>query len=223
MATIVMPEGSVVQIPRWVIDHASFLKWVRSGEVPEDVRLGFIRGDVWIENMPERATAHNRIKTAVSRVVDGLVVRNKLGIFFGDGMMYTSESEGFSCCPDGMFASRATIDAKRVWLTGSKRSGEETELVGTPDLMIEVVSHSSELKDTEWYMTWYWNAGIPEYWVIDGRVGPPDWTVYRRGPRGYRPVRPSDGWTKSKSLGHAYRFVPAEKILGKQTYDFEYR
>ncbi len=131
--------------------------------------------------MPERAFAHNKIKTLISRVVDGLVVKNKLGVFFGDGMMFTSESEEFSCYPDGMFASQKTIDANGVWLAGSKKSGEETELVGTADLMIEVVSRTSELKDTEWYMIWYWNAGIAEYWVIDAREGLPEWTAYRRG------------------------------------------
>jgi len=215
-------EGRV-RVPEGIVNHKAFLKWIRSGAVPEDVRVGYIRDDVWIETMPERGIAHNRIKTAVARVVDGLVVRNQLGVFFGDGMMYTSESQGFSCLPDGLFASRATIDAGRVWLAGSKKSDEETELVGTPDLTIEVVSLSSEVKDTEWYMTWYWNAGIAEYWVIDARAGKPEWKLFHRGPRGYRPVRQTNGWLASSVLGYSFRFIPGDKLFGKQTYDFEYR
>lgn len=35
-------------------------------------------------------------------------------------------------------------------------------MVGTSDLVVEVVSATTEDKDTEWLMSAYHNAGIPE-------------------------------------------------------------
>jgi Uma2 family endonuclease len=223
MATTVVTADGKLSIPNWVVDHKSFLRWIRSGAVSEDVRVGYVRDAVWVYSMPERLFAHTKIKTLVSGVLDRLVRKNHLGVYFGDGALFTSETEHFSCVPDGIFVSRATIDAGRVWLSGSKRSAEETELVGCPDLTIEVVSRSSVWKDTDWYMTWYWNAGIEEYWLIDARKASIDFTIHRRDAKGYHPVRKVGGWTKSPVLGYSFRFVTGEKIMGKQDYDFEYR
>ena len=177
-------EEGEVRVPAWVVDHPSFLKWLRSGAVPEAVRIGYIRDEVWVEPMPERAFAHNQIKTLVASVLMPLVTQAELGAYFGDGMTFTSEAEDFTCFPDGIFVSQESIDAGRVRLTGGKRGRQDTELVGVPDLVVEVVSDGSVDKDTEWLLSKYWNAGIAEYWLIDGRSGPPRFTLYRHGPKG---------------------------------------
>jgi hypothetical protein len=81
----------------------------------------------------------------------------------------------------------------------------------------------SEFKDTEWLMSGYWNAGVGEYWVIDGRQGPVRFSVYRRGPKGFVAVRKSGGWVRSTVFGKLFRFTPSEKLLGKQDYQLDVR
>ncbi|MDB5310100.1 MAG: hypothetical protein JWO38_4302 [Gemmataceae bacterium] len=220
--TVRTVEGEV-RVPAWVVDHPSFLKWLRSGAVPEEVRIGYIRDEVWIEPIPERAYAHNQIKTLVASVLMPLVTGNDLGVYFGDGMTFTNEEEGFTCIPDGIFGSRESIDAGRVRLTGGKRGHQDAELVGIPDLIVEVVSDSSVDKDTEWLMSKYWNAGIPEYWLIDGRSGPLRFALYRHGAKGYVAVRKSEGWARSVVLARSFRFAPGKKQMGHATYQLEVR
>lgn len=210
-------------VPPWVVDHPSFLRWFRSGEVPDDARLTYVNERLWVDPMAERAFSHNKIKMAVAHVVFGLVEEHKLGQFFVDGMAYTNDDEQFTTYPDGMFVSRESIDAERVWLTGGERSAGDTEVVGVPDLVVEVVSPNSEDKDTVWLMAKYWAAGIPEYWLIDARTGPLTFTIHRRGPDDYRAVRRVGGWAKSAVLGRSFRFVPGDKAMGHPTYAFEMR
>lgn len=215
--------GGKLHIPGWVIDHASFLRWLRTADIPEGVPVGFLNGDVWVDVMPERAFAHNRIKTAVAATLDSLVAAEKLGAYFGDGMLFTSKEAGFTTAPDGLFVSNTMMEAGRVWLTGAKEGEEDTQLHGTPDLVIEVVSDGSEFKDTEWLMSGYWNAGVGEYWLIDARKEPLRFAVHRRGPKGFVAVRKSSSWVRSPLLGKSFRFTPSAKLLGKQDYRLEVR
>lgn len=223
MAKLQIREFGEIHVPTWVVDHSSFLKWLRSGAVPEDVRVGFINNEVWVETMPERAFAHNQIKSLLPEVLNPIARENRSGVFFGDGMTFTSEEGGFTTVPDGIFVCRKTIDEGRVQLTGGKRSNHDTELTGKPDLVVEVVSDSSEFKDTEWLLANYWNAEVSEYWLIDGREEPLRFTIYRRGEKGFVAVRRSEGWSRSPTLGRAFRFVEGPEEMGFATYRFEVR
>ncbi len=215
--------GGGVRIPQGITTHAAFLKWFRSDAAPDDLPVGWVMDEVWVELMAERAFAHNKIKTQLARVLDGLVEDNHLGIYFGDGMAYTNEPEQFTSVPDGMFVSREAIDAGRVRLTGGEQSQGDTELVGVPDLVIEVVSPSSVDKDTAWLVAKYWAAGVPEYWVIDARAEPLRFSLYRHRKDGYSAARKTDGWAASPVLGRSFRFVPGEPAMGHPTYRFEMR
>lgn len=213
-----------VEIPAWIVDHPSFLRWLRSGVLPDEVWVGYINGSVWVETMAERAYAHNRLKTAVSTVLFPFVEDNHLGEFFGDGMTFTSTAAGITTVPDGIFVSRAGIDARRVELRGGVDSEQDTELVGTADLVIEVVSPSSVDKDTEWLMSRYHDAGVAEYWLVDGREEPLRFSIYRRGPKGYTAVRRAAGWLRSPTFGRSFRFVSAgARMGGHNSYRFEMR
>ena len=215
--------GGEVHIPGWIDGHDAFLRWLRSADIPDHVRVGYVNGRCWVDAMAERAIAHNRVKTIVAGTVDGVVRDGKLGVYFGDGMLFTSKVGKFSTYPDGMFISNDAVSAGRVWLAGAKEGEEDTQLLGTPDLVIEVVSDGSEDKDTEWLMSGYWNAGVSEYWLIDARRGPLRFTIYRRRPKGFVAVRKADGWARSPSLGKAFRFAPGTKVFGKQDYVLDAR
>lgn len=209
------------RVPEHLTTHKKFLQWLAETEIPEELRIGFAMGELWVEVMPERAFAHNRIKTALAGVISPIVEAGGMGVYFGDGMLFTSTKAKFSVYPDGMFVSQASIDDGRVWLTGAKEGEEDTELRGSPDLTIEVVSDTSEDKDTEWLMGRYWDAGVQEYWIVDARKEPVKFAIHRRGPKGFSSVRKSGGWTPSPLLARSFRFVPGQMVFGKRQYRFE--
>jgi Uma2 family endonuclease len=220
---ILYVQDEKLEVPVWVIDHSSFLEWIRSGAVPESLRVGYINGHVWIDTMTERAYAHNRLKAWITAILLPLIEDNNLGAFYTDGMLFTCIEENFSTVPDGIFASRRTIDSGGIQLTGGKGGHKDTELIGTPDLMIEVVSDNSEDKDMDWLKSKYWDAGIREYWLVDGRQERMKFTIYRHRPQGFVAVRKIEGWTRSEVLERSFRFVSGAKQLGYNTYRFEVR
>jgi heat-inducible transcriptional repressor len=58
-------------------------------------------------------------------------------------------------------------------------------------MVLEVVSPSSVVKDTEWLMSRYHEAGVREYWLIDARgEGDPAFTIYRRAAKEFVAVAP---------------------------------
>ncbi len=221
MPTVVLRASTAFPIPHGLDTHRKFLDWLAVADVPEEVRVGFINGDVWVDTMSERAFAHNRVKMAVGEVLGPLVRSERLGVYFGDGMTYSAEHADFTSVPDGIFVSRVTMDAGRVELKGAKPGENDTRLVGVPDLTVEVVSDHSVFKDTEWLMSGYWNAGVAEYWLIDARRTEPMFRIHRRTAKGYSAVRPVDGWVKSPVFGRAFRFVAGEVLLSKREYYFE--
>lgn len=222
MAKLRLREFGEIRVPAWVVDHPSFLKWLRSGAVPEDIKIGYINNEVWTDTEPESAFSHNAVRVEVGCALSD-IADDQAGLYFGAGMTFTSMAGGFTAVPDGIFVCRESIDTGRVTLTGGRRSHHDTELVGTPDLVIEIVSDSSVYKDTEWLMANYWNAEVAEYWVVDGRTEPLQFTVYRRGEKGFVAVRRAEGWSRSPTLGKSFRFVAGPEEMGFSTYRLEVR
>ena len=85
-------------------------------------------------------------------------------------------------------------------------------------MVLEVISPSSEEKDTEIMPRLYWQAGIPEYWLIDVRGDRLDFRILRRGARGYTAVRPRGGWVKSAVFDRSFRLERRIDALGYPEY-----
>jgi Uma2 family endonuclease len=85
------------------------------------------------------------------------------------------------------------------------KEGGFVELQGSPDMVLEVLSKSSEKKDRVLLKTAYWEAGILEYWLVDARKEPLQLDTFRCGPRGYIATRRQDGWVKSALFGKEFR------------------
>ena len=124
-----------------------------------------------------------------------------------------------------MFVSNASLEAKRVVFTaGEDPEADATELVGSPDLVIEIVSRTTRDKDAEWLMSAYHNAGIREYWLIDAREEDDiRFDIYKRGPKEYTAARKSDGWVKSAVLGKQFRLTRKEGSHGYPRFKLEVR
>jgi Uma2 family endonuclease len=221
MHTFVVEDESV-RIPEWVRDLASFRRWLHSDDFPEEGRICWLNGGVWVDMSREQFFSHNQIKSEYNIVLGSLAKTGKLGRYIPDGMLITNVEGDFSTQPDGAFISRKSLDTGRVRLIGGKREGY-VELEGTPDMVLEVVSTSSVDKDTEVLPRHYWEAGVTEYWLVDVRGERLDFDILRHTPRGYVPVRKQRGWIKSAVFGKSFRLTRGTDDRGDPEYTLEVR
>ena len=219
--TVCLDGAIAIHVPEWVRDFDTFVTWMHSDEFPEEGRIDFFNNEVWIDISMEELYSHNFVKAAVTETLNRLVRENRLGVFVTDGMRFTNEDAGVATTPDGLFFTFDALTAGRI-TTRAGQGAVATELRGSPELVVEVVSRSSVDKDTEWFMSAYWNAGVTEYWVIDARRAEVGFTVFKHGPKGYTAARrASGGWVKSAVLGKSFRLTRAEAAPGIPSYTLE--
>ena len=115
--------------------------------------------------------------------------------------------------PIWTYISHESFRTQRVRLIDGRSEGF-VEIEGTPDMVVEVVSDSSVQKDTEILRSLYWKAGIPEYWIVDGRHDAVQFTILKHTARGYSAVRNAAGWLKSPVFGQSFRLTRRLDELG---------
>jgi Uma2 family endonuclease len=141
-------------------------------------------------------------------VVGGLAKKFRLGYYLGDRMLLTNLDVLLSTEPDGIFFSHESLELGRVVLT---QGDESTEVLGYPDMALEVVSKTSVRKDTVVLMDLYWQAGIAEYWLVDARhENEVSFDIYRHTSRKYVAIRKQAGWIKSSVFGKSFKLVRKE-------------
>ena len=222
LKTVVVSGDDQVDVPGWVVDFDSFRRWLHSEEFPEEGLVCVINGTLWADLSMERFFDHGQVKVEVTRVLGNLLKESRFGRFAPDGTRYTHLPTQLSTEPDGLVIATEAFASGRVTLVSGKK-GKDTELTGTPDLVIEIVSPSSEEKDTEWLMSAYHDAGIPEYWLIDARDGRARLDIHRRSKKGYAAARKQDGWVKSPTLGRSFRLVQESDEAGNPEFTLQVR
>ncbi len=220
MNTFVLDTKSV-SIPVWVQDLDSFRRWAHSEEFPESGQICYLNGEVWVDMSKEQFT-HNQVKGEFGSVLMPLAKQNRSGRFFPDGYLLTNSAANLSTNPDGMFASIVSLRTGRVRLVKGAAEGF-TELQGTPDMVLEIVSPSSVHKDTVVLLDLYWQAGVGEYWLVDVRGERPQFDILRRGATHYVPSRKQAGWVKSNVFGKSFRLTQQADALGHPEYTLEVR
>jgi Uma2 family endonuclease len=223
MAGMMTQRGNV-RVPDGVRSLDAFCRWRETADLPENLPVHFINGEVWVDVM-EEMFSHNRLKTALGISLGQLIEGDDLGMYVTDGMLLTNTEAQLGTEPDAMFLSNESLAAKRVTFTAGKRRGARaTRVVGTPDLVVEIISPHTADKGTEWLMSAYHNAGIPEYWLIDARTDDDlRFDIYKRGTRGYTASRKSDGWVKSVVLSKQFRLTRSEGKSGYVRFTLEAR
>jgi Uma2 family endonuclease len=220
-AIIIQGATRDVRIPAWVTDRESFCNWACSEDFPEHGWFSYLRGEVWVDLSME-GVDHNQAKGIFAILVGGLVLTQRLGRYYHDRMGLSNAAADLGTEPDGMFVSRDTFQAGRVELVEGA-AGTAIRLEGTPDVVLEVVSPSSVKKDTEVLRELYWQAGIPEYWLVGARTEPLTFDVLRHTARGYVATRKQGGWVRSAVLGKSFRLTEQTDDLGQPEYTLEVR
>lgn len=217
MSAIVI--GMDIRIPGWVIDFDSFRLWSLSDEFPEKGRIFYLGDTIWVDPDMER-DEHNEVKGVVATVVNAMVLVQRSGRYYHDGMRVVHPEVHLSQEPDGAFVSKESFQRQRVQRA---KGSESLELVGSPDMTLEVVSPSSVEKDTVTLLDLYWKAGIREYWLIDPRFGGCEFTIYKHGAKGYVATRGKDGWLKSQVFGKSFRLTREANEEGLPEFTLEMR
>jgi Uma2 family endonuclease len=170
----------------------------------------------------EQVFSHAHVKTEFTIVFGGLVKAEKLGRYFTDGLRLTDLDADISVLPDGTFISWETMREGNIKLIEGARGGY-VEIEGVPDLVLEILSDSSVKKDTLKLLRLYWEAGIPEYWLIDVRGDRLTFELYRHTMKRYVKTRKQDGWVKSAVLGKSFRLTRADDPFGNPEYTLAVR
>lgn len=211
MSTIVL-DSAVVHIPESIPDLESFRRWVHSDQFPEQGRISYLNGEVWLD-MSKEQFYHNQAKGEYAIVLGGLVKKKGTGRYLHDGMLLTNSEADLSTNPDGIFVSTVSFQARKVVLVEGSEQGY-VELQGTPDMVLEVISPGSVDKDTEILRDLYWQAGIIEYWLVDAQGDGAEFDILRHAARGYTAVRKQGGWVKSIVFGQLFKLTRKLDPLG---------
>jgi Uma2 family endonuclease len=225
MPLVLSEQYGKISIPAWVIDLPAFFRWIDTSDLPEKLPVRFLRGEVWVDLQMEELFSHNQIKTALGITLGGLIQTEELGLYVSDGMFLANEAAELATKPDGMFISSNAVAEKRVkFVAGKKRKAVATRIIGSPDIVIEIVSASSEDMDSEWLMSAYHNAGILEYWVIDARnENDIQFNIFKHGKKGYTTTRKQDGWVKSAVLARWFQLSRGKTVHGFPNFQLEAR
>lgn len=136
----------VISTERWT--YARML-----AELPAESRYE-LRNYQIIE-MPSPRRIHQRIVKDLTKALDDFVLKNQLGEVYVAPFDVVFD-EGNTCQPDIIFLSATKSDI-------SKEEG----IIGVPDLLVEVVSKGSVVRDYVEKKNDYEKFGVQEYWIID--------------------------------------------------------
>jgi Uma2 family endonuclease len=216
---IARENQNAVAIPSWVVDLDAFRRWACSDDFPQSGRYSYLNGDVWVDTSME-TYLHNQLKGEIGSGLKSFTKSNGSGTFFLDRMMLTNVQAGISTEPDGMFVLYETLRSGRAEL---RRQEASRELVGTPDMVLEIVSTTSRQKDHVVLRESYHRARVREYWLVDGLAGPVTFELLVWEPAGYVAAESRDGWTKSPVFGKSFRIAVSQNPAGLTDYTLEIR
>ena len=123
--------------------------------IPEgdDKRYELIDGELILA--PSPVTQHHRISRNLLRALDEFVEPQSLGeLFYAPMDVVLSDHDVFQ--PDISFISN-----NRLHIIGDRN------IQGSPDLVIEILSPSTETRDRDIKLEQYLRFGVREYWLID--------------------------------------------------------
>jgi Uma2 family endonuclease len=216
---VYLRDDIVVRVPPLANSLSGFREWAQSDAFPDDGRISFIGGEVIIDMRQEEITTHALVKTELIRVLASINIEEGLGKVTGVGALIVNITADVANIPDTVFVSYDSLRSGRVKLTPRKDDPDKKiELVGTPDLVVEIVSNSSVMKDAGQLREAYHAAGIPEYWLVDARGDEIVFQVLNHRRENYVSAANRDGWIRSRVFAREFRLVRDRDPVGLWDY-----
>jgi Uma2 family endonuclease len=217
-------DDVAVCIPQAAFQFEGFRAWTLSDDFPEEGRIAFIDGEVFVDMSKEEITTHAILKTEIGRALAQICIDQPIGMVLIDGARVANKAANVSNVPDIVFVSFDSVESGRVTLTPAKQdSDRRVEVVGSPDVVVEIVSDSSVGKDTQRLRSAYHAADIPEYWLIDARGDRIVFQILLHRRTGYTASPERDGWVRSRTFDREFRLVREANRIGLWTYRLESR
>jgi Uma2 family endonuclease len=213
-----LPPTLHVTVPASARTLAGFRRWAASDEFPETGKISYLAGELFIDMSPETFHSHNQVKAEINGVLQPLVKKLKLGKFCPDRLLITNDEAKLSTEADATFLSWARLESGEVRLIPGREERDGIEMRGSPDWVLEIVSDTSVRKDTVRLLELYYRANVREYWLIDARGDSLQFTIYRRGRKGFDPTPAVRGWIASEVFPRRFRLIRERDRIGGWTY-----
>ncbi len=170
MADAIILEEQI-EIPMSLRSLAAFRAWAATGAFPQRGRIDYLAGRIEVNMSPEDLHTHGKLKMEIAGVVWRRVKDLRLGETYTDRDRVSNVEANLSSEPDVVFISDASLNLGRVRLVPRAAGGSDRylELEGSPELIVEIVSDSSVVKDTQRLPQAYFAAGVAEFWLVDAR------------------------------------------------------
>lgn len=220
MATTIVFE-ELFEMPLDIESLADFRRWALSDAFPERGRIDFIEGRIEVDMSAEDLFTHGNVKTEIVGVIWQRVKTGELGHLFTDRTRISTAQADLSAEPDIVFVSEHSIDRGQVrFVPRTGGQGERyIEIEGGPDLIVEIVSDSSVVKDTKRLPTAYYQAGVREFWLVDARKENLVFQIHGPGDRSFEPARADqDLFQPSAVLGCSFRLERTRDSRGHWRY-----
>jgi len=199
------PDDLAFVIPRSVRSLQGFRDWYASDDFPEEGHISYLAGEIFIDMGHERISSHVDLKGEIFHRLKSLVEELGTGQLFTDGSRVVNDTADLSSEPDCCFFTWESVRSGRVVLQRDPGGKDATEVHGSPDMVLEVVSRSSVSKDTVVLPDLYHKAEIPEFWLIDARKDTVVFQISRMGESAYELSPSKDGWHESRVFGSSFR------------------
>src|SRR5262245_8916685 len=121
--SVVFTEVSEIEIPNWVTDLGSFRKWVHALDVPEDAKVYWIDGKVWVDMSKEQIFTHVRVKGEIFRILAALAHDLDLGLMLQEGALFSNDDADIGVNPDALFVAHESRAEGRVTFVEGREGG----------------------------------------------------------------------------------------------------
>jgi Uma2 family endonuclease len=202
-----------IKVPGWVVDLETYRQWAASEEYPHSGWISFLDGTIFVDPHMEELFTHNQVKGAYAYAIMSVLGPTPSGMYVHDRMLLTNATANLSTEPDGLFFFWTTIQSNRLRMI--EGADGYIELAGTADMVLEVVSKHSAIKDAGRLRELYWKAGISEYWLVDARAPEPRFEILRHSLNEYIGIEPVDGWLESSIFQRRFQLVKSMNPLGQ--------
>jgi Uma2 family endonuclease len=209
-----------LEIPREALSLGGFREWVASlGELAP--RMCFTSGRLHIEMSPQDYETHAPLVDALNDALVRMARDRGIGRYFRPPSWFTEERAELSTEPDGFLVKWESIESGLVRINPDRTS----ELLGRPDMALEVVSSTSRKKDTVDLVRDYARAGVSEYWIADALGEDVALRILVLGADGAYAVQSpdEDGWLGSPTYQCAVRLHRTTDRAGWVDFDVEIR
>jgi Uma2 family endonuclease len=215
-----------VEIPLNLGSLAEFRRWALSDGFPERGRIDFLAGRIEVDMSPEDFFCHGTLKVELIRVLSQHVKDAGTGHLVTDRTRVSCPEAELSAEPDIVFVSNETLERGRARLVAAAtgQPGRYVELEGAPDLVVEIVSDRSVVKDTRRLPEAYFKAGVREFWLADARLEQLVFLIHQRGDAGFQAMEfDSEGFQSSAVLGRRFRLDGSRDAQGNWTFDLHHQ